>query len=44
MQKKEKKKKKIGKKLFVFEIIASELGALKCLYYADNACYRQSMR
>ena len=29
--------------LFVFEIIASELLALKCLCYADNACHRESM-
>ena len=36
--------KKIEKKFFVFEIIASELIALNCLYMADNACYRQSMR
>ena len=38
-----KKKKKIEKKFFVFEIIASELLALNCLYEADNACHRQSL-
>ena len=37
------KKKKIEKKFFVFEIIASELVAFNCLYYADNACHLQSM-
>ena len=39
-----KMQKKIEKKFFVFEIIASELIALNCLYMGDNACYRQSMR
>ena len=33
--------KKIDKEFFVFEIIASELVALNCLYSADNACDRQ---
>ena len=37
------KKKKIEKMFFVFEIIASELVALNCLYQVDNACHRQSM-
>ena len=36
--------KKIDKKFFVSEIIASELVPLTCLYEADNACHRQSMR
>ena len=36
-------KKKNQKKLFVFEIIALELVALTCLYYAGNACQRLSM-
>ena len=35
--------KTIDKKFFVFEIIASELVALNCLYLADNACYRHSV-
>ena len=37
------KKKKIEKMFFVFEIIASELVALNCLYQGDNACHGQSM-
>ena len=32
--------KKIQKKLLVFEITASELVSLTCLYEADNACHR----
>ena len=28
--------KKIQKNFFVFDIIASELVAINCLYYADN--------
>ena len=35
--------KKIQKNFFDFEIVASELVALNCLYYADNACHLQSM-
>ena len=35
--------KNIEKNVFVFEIIASELVAFNCLYYADNACHRHSM-
>ena len=35
--------KKIQKKLFVFEIIASELVALNCLYSEDNTSHHQSM-
>ena len=31
--------KKIQKKFFVFDIIASELVVLNCLYQADNACH-----
>ena len=34
---------KIEKKLLVFEIIASELVALNCLYEEENTCHRQSM-
>ena len=33
--------KKIQKKLFVFELIASEFVALNCLYQADHPCHRQ---
>ena len=36
--------KKIQKKFIVFEIKASELVALNCLYLADNACYGHSVR
>ena len=39
MQNKTKKKKK--RKVFVFEIIASEVVALNCLYSADNVCLQQ---
>ena len=35
--------KKIHKKFFVFEILASELFALNCLYSANNACHPQSV-
>ena len=31
------------KKFFVFEIIASELIALNCLYSEENTCYRQAV-
>ena len=34
---------KIQKNLFVFEIIASELVVLNCLYYEENTCHQQSM-
>ena len=37
------KKKKIEKKFFVSEIIASEITALNCLYYEGNTCYGKSM-
>ena len=33
----------IQKKLFVFEIITSEVVALNCFYEAGNAYHRQSM-
>ena len=33
--------KKIQKNYFVFEILASELVALNCLYSANNASHRQ---
>ena len=36
----EKKKKK---KLFVFEIIISEIVALNCLYQEENTCHRSSV-
>ena len=35
--------KEIRKKFFLFEIIASELVALNCLYYADIASHRLSI-
>ena len=35
------KKKKNERKVFVFEIIASEVVALNCLYSADNVCLQQ---
>ena len=34
---------KIKKNFFIFQIVASELVALNCLYYADNACHRHSI-
>ena len=34
-------RKKILKMFFVFEIIATELLALNCLYVAYNACHQQ---
>ena len=36
-------KKKIDKKLFVFEIITSELVALNYLYQEQNTCHRDSV-
>ena len=36
--------RKIEKKLLVFEIIASEMAAVNCLYYKGNTCHGQSMR
>ena len=36
--------KKIEKKFFVSEIIASEMAAVNCLYYEANACHNKSMR
>ena len=36
--------KKIQKKLVVFEIIASEIAAVNCLYYEGNTCHGNSMR
>ena len=38
-----KTQQKIDKNLFVFEIIASELVALNCLYSEENTCHQQSM-
>ena len=38
-----KMQKKYQKKLFVFEIIASELKALNCLYSEEITCHQQSM-
>ena len=34
---------KIEKKLFVFEMISSELVALNCLYSEENTPHQQSM-
>ena len=36
-------KKKIDKKIFVSEIMASELVALNCLYYEENTCHQQTI-
>ena len=36
-------KKKMEKKFFVFEIIASEVVALNCLYQEQNICHRDSV-
>ena len=36
--------KKIQKKFVVFEIIASEIAAVNCLYYKGNTCHGNSMR
>ena len=36
--------KKIEKKFLVFEIIASEMAAVNCLYYEGYTCHRKSMR
>ena len=36
--------KKIEKKFLVSQIIASEMGAVNCLYYEGNACHNKSMR
>ena len=35
---------KIEKKFLVFQIIASEMAAVNCLYYEGNACHNKSMR
>ena len=35
--------KRVDKEIFVFEIIASELVALNCLFQADNAYHREAM-
>ena len=35
--------KKIQKKFFVFQTIASDLSALNCLHYEENTCHGQSM-
>ena len=37
-------KKKIQKKIFFSEIIASEMAAVNCLYYEGNTCHGKSMR
>ena len=34
---------KIQKKIFVSEIIASEIVPLNCLYKEENTCHQQSM-
>ena len=36
--------KKIQKTFLVFEIIASEMAAVNCLYYKGNTCQGKSMR
>ena len=36
--------KKIEEKFLVFEIIASEIAVLNCLYYEGNTCHGKSMR
>ena len=36
-------KQEIQKIFFVFEIIASEFVALKCLYQEENTCHRHSV-
>ena len=36
--------KKIAKKFLVFDIIASEMAAVNCLYYEGNTCHGKSMR
>ena len=36
--------KKIQKNCLVFEIIASEMAAVNCLYYKGNTCHGKSMR
>ena len=35
--------RKIEKIFLVSEIIASEMAAVKCLYYEGNTCHGQSM-
>ena len=35
--------KQVRKKIFVSEIIASELAVLNCLYYEKSVCYRPSI-
>ena len=35
--------KNIQKIFLVSEIIASEMAAVKCLYYEENICHSQSM-
>ena len=39
-----KKKKKIEKKFIVFEIIASEMAPIICLYYEGNTSHGKPMR
>ena len=36
--------KKIEKRFLVFQIIASEMVAVNCLYYEGNTCHGKSMR
>ena len=36
--------KKVQKNFLVFEIIASEMAAVNCLYYKGNTCHGKSMR
>ena len=36
--------KKIQNKFLVFEMIASQMAAVNCLYYEGNTCHGKSMR
>ena len=36
--------KKVQKNFLVFEIIASEMAAVNCLYYKGYTCHGKSMR
>ena len=36
--------KKIQNKFLLFEMIASQMAAVNCLYYEGNTCHGKSMR
>ena len=36
-------RKKIQKKFLVFDIMASEMALVNCLYYGGNTCHGKSM-